>query len=381
MSRPLITMTLIAKNEKHNVTRCFSSWWDFVDEVVIADTGSDDGTLGAALEFAKHHGQPDKLKTVRIEWTDDFAAARQAADDLATGEFLTWCDLDDTIEGFGRIRQAVQDATDEVSAFFCDYRYATDPHGHTVSQLARERVVRNDGNQWKGRLHEHKLITRGTIVRVPAEVCVWVHHRDHTERTGERNVRILEDWLRDEPGDARIMQSLAMEYVGAQRYRDASDLFARVLACPGEPPDRRAQAHRHLCVMLMQQDRVQEAEAAAWESLRETWLWADTHLTLAEVAYTQGRPEQAVHHAETALRVGMPDTILIINPQQYDAHPRGLMACALAAMGRFDDAVNMAEECLRIAPDYQLVAQHLPGWRGALKRERTAGTVLSRKAR
>ncbi len=375
--RPLLSMCLIARDEAHNVNRCFSSWWDAVDEVVLVDTGSVDNTIVRARAFARKRKQPGKLKIARFKWRDDFAAARQAADDLATGQWVTWCDLDDTIDGMSQLRGMVADAAEDVVAFFARYCYARDADGNPISELWRERVVRHNGTPWTGRLHEHKLFTTGTVVKTDPHVVQWVHHRNQDTRTGERNLRILEAWLADEPENPRVMHGLAMELLGAARHAEASDMFARVLQCPGEPLDRRAQCYRYMCVMLIQQGRVEEARAAAFQALQEMWMWADTHLTFAEIAQTVGQPAEAIRHAVDAMVIGKPDTILIVNPLQYTAHPLALQAICLAQLGRFEEAVQAGQECLRVAPSYQLAGQFMPAWTAALKRDRTAKATLA----
>ena len=382
--RPLLSLTLIAKNEKANVKRLLDSLWPWVDEVCVADTGSKDGTLAEFKRYAARKKEPGKLKTTTF--TDcndedgkiaDFASARQAADDLATGEWVMWADMDDTVTGGEQLRAMAQNAAHDVVAFFTQYSYAQDPDRNTISELWRERVVRNDGTRWQGRLHEHKLFTHGQVVKVSPEISEWIHHRDHTQRTGERNLRILEQWDKDEPNNPRIVHSLAMEYMGDGRLQDAADTFARFLSLPGEPPDRRAQATRHMCVMLLQLGRPDQAKAAALQSFSETPLWADTHLTLAEAAQMLGRPAEGLLHAQTAMQIGKPDTLLIINPLQYTAQPRALMAVCLAQMGRTEEAVAMVDECLRIAPSYALAAQYGPIMKGQLKRQHATEAVLA----
>lgn len=377
MTRPLLSATLICRDEAHNVKRCLDSIAANVDEIVVVDTGSTDGTIAELKKYAAKHKFPKgKLKVGHFDWIDDFAAARQAADDLATGQWVVWLDFDDEIRGAEHLRGMAAAAGDEVVAFFARYSYARDASGNTISELWRERLVRHNGTRWTGRLHEHKLFNQGTVVKVAPSLAEWVHHRDHENRTGDRNIRVLTKWAQDEPDSARIISSLAMEYMGAERHKEASDTFAHFLTLPGEPPDRRAQATRHMCVMLMVQGRVQEAKLAALQSLAEMPTWADTYLTLAECEQTLGRPDAGLVHARTAIEIGQPDTLLIINPLQYTVHPRALMAVCLAQMGRFDESVKTAEEALALAPAYGLLTQHLPLWRAQLKKQHALGAFV-----
>lgn len=369
--RPLLTLTLICKNEKPHVRRLLNSAAAQVDEIVVVDTGSTDGTIAEFKRYAAEHKFPKgKLKVSRFAWRDDFAAARQAADDLATGEWLVWGDLDDEIRGLDQLRGMCEQASDEVVAFFVRYSYARDQDGNAISELWRERVVRNNGVEWSGRLHEHKLFEgAGHVIKVEPDTAEWVHHRDHLQRTSDRNLRILEKWVLDEPDDARVVQSLGMEYMGCDQFQEAADMLGRYLSMPGEPPDRRCQAARHLAYVLMMLNRPADARAVAFQALSENWGWADTHLTLAEAEQTLGRPDVAYRHAQDALQIGQPDTLLIVNPLQYTAHPHALMAICLSQMGRFDEAVREAHTALQIAPSYHLAEMHLPQYRAGLRRQ------------
>lgn len=376
--RPLLSATLIARDEKHNIRRCFDSLWPHCDEIVLIDTGSKDGTIAAARRYATEHGDRDKLRVGKFRWCDDFAAARQAADDLATGQWFVWADMDDTVVGLDRLRQMAADATDDVRAFFCAYTYACDNDRNPVSELWRERVVRNDGTPWTGRLHEHKLFMgAGQVVKVDPQIAQWVHHRDHTQRTSDRNLRVLDKWLAEEPDNPRVISSLALEYMGCERHADAARMFERYLQAPDEPADRRCQAARHLAVMRMLLGEPARAREIGLQALAWDWHWADTHLTLAEAEQTLGRPDVALRHAQDALTIGKPDTLLIVNPLQYTAHPHALAAICLGQMGRFEDAVREAEAALAISPSYGLAVDHLPRYRAGLRRQMAVTTMLA----
>ena len=68
--RPVLSACLIVKNEARYLDGCLRSLGGLVDEVVVVDTGSTDGSE----RIARKRG----ARVFDFEWTDDFAAARPA---------------------------------------------------------------------------------------------------------------------------------------------------------------------------------------------------------------------------------------------------------------------------------------------------------------
>jgi glycosyltransferase involved in cell wall biosynthesis len=95
----MLSMVMIARDERENIRDCFDTFWEHVDEVVLCDTGSRDGTIAEARRFAKDRGEPDKLIVGHFPWCDDFGAARTHAHSLASGDVHAYVDLDDRIIG------------------------------------------------------------------------------------------------------------------------------------------------------------------------------------------------------------------------------------------------------------------------------------------
>jgi glycosyltransferase involved in cell wall biosynthesis len=80
---------MIVKNEIQNLPRCLASVKPYVDEMIVVDTGSQDGTP----EIAAEHGA-----TVRFfEWCDDFAAARNYAISQASSDWILMLDADEEL--------------------------------------------------------------------------------------------------------------------------------------------------------------------------------------------------------------------------------------------------------------------------------------------
>ena len=78
---------MIVRNEAERLERCLASVAGFVDEMVVVDTGSDDGTAAIAANCGAsvHH----------LPWPGDFAPARNHALDLVRGDWVLVLDADE----------------------------------------------------------------------------------------------------------------------------------------------------------------------------------------------------------------------------------------------------------------------------------------------
>jgi tetratricopeptide (TPR) repeat protein len=84
-----LSLCMIVKNEQDNLRRCLSSVVSHVDELIVVDTGSTDDTVAIAQEFG--------AKVSYFEWCDDFAAARNASIERATGDWILSLDADEVL--------------------------------------------------------------------------------------------------------------------------------------------------------------------------------------------------------------------------------------------------------------------------------------------
>ena len=90
-SRPTLSLCMIVKNEEGNLETCLKHARPHVDEIVIVDTGSTDGTLEIARRYA------DVID--EIEWPGSFSIARNHSLSLATSDYILILDGDEYIEG------------------------------------------------------------------------------------------------------------------------------------------------------------------------------------------------------------------------------------------------------------------------------------------
>lgn len=84
-----ISLCMIVRDEEAVLGRCLESVAPAVDEIIVVDTGSMDGTKAVAAAYT------DRI--FDFAWVDDFAAARNASFAKATGDYILWLDADDVL--------------------------------------------------------------------------------------------------------------------------------------------------------------------------------------------------------------------------------------------------------------------------------------------
>jgi tetratricopeptide (TPR) repeat protein len=351
-------LALIARDAQHSLPALLACIPGAFDQVVLVDTGSSDETVEVFERWAwtEHAHHPNFVsRTAEFAWQDDFAAARNYADALLSTDWRSWADADDEIRGASNLRAIAASAPEDVSAFLAGYRYAETRTGQPIAYVRRHRLVRAGSATWSGRVHEG-LVVQGRSLEIPPEEVEWIHRGDlttHPAESAARNVALLEAWLRDEPSNSEVIRLLGDARLGAEEYEQALDCYTRYLAC--EPPwgSVRARVHRQTSICLLALGRAQEALTCAEEALRHEPRWTESHLTVAQAELELGNPSRAIEAARTVLDLGPPDTGLVIKPTDYTVVPRMLIARALRALGREQEAEAVVKELLDdwVGPD------------------------------
>lgn len=86
--KPTLSVTIIARNEEHNIRRTLESV-KWADEIVVLDSGSTDRTVPICREYTPH--------VVQQEWLG-YARQKNAAIDRAHGEWVLSLDADEPLE-------------------------------------------------------------------------------------------------------------------------------------------------------------------------------------------------------------------------------------------------------------------------------------------
>jgi glycosyltransferase involved in cell wall biosynthesis len=248
MGSPTLGLALIAKDEVDSLPNLLASAEGAFDQVVLLDTGSTDGTVEVFEEWAtaEKERQPGFISTIgHFEWRDDFAVARNAADELLETDWLCWADCDDVIRGADRLRLLLE--TPGVDAYAFTYELdegeEVPAEWRHLSKYVRERLRRRDAGRWIGRLHESVMLSGFALAAGPEDV-VWRHEKPRCSRSrsNERDRQILHRWVEEEPRNLRPLGMLAYTQIKTPAERETGLALVRryIDLRWGEPEDAAA---------------------------------------------------------------------------------------------------------------------------------------------
>ncbi len=219
---------MIVRNEAATLPRALASVADLVDEIVVVDTGSDDGTRQIAAAARDRHGGPAKVCDVR--WCDDFSAARNESLRQATGDWVFWLDADDWLDEPNRraLAELLAGLGDENIVYqMLHTSPAAADGGHPASVARQDRLFRNlPGVGWQGRVHEQvvpSVLRSSGTVRPTSIAILHSGYEDAAVRQQKlaRNLRLLEMDHGDRPDDPYVLFYLGMTLAMSGRVAEA----------------------------------------------------------------------------------------------------------------------------------------------------------------
>src|SRR5207244_5058234 len=139
-----LSICLLTRNEADKLERAVASVQGIADEIVVADTGSTDGTVALAQKLG--------ARLLEVGWDDDFSKGRNDALTAARGEWILWLNADEELDRSTEagLRWCLQQPT--ALAWFVRVWDFVRPDAHTETMQLR--LFRNGkGVRYRGRLH------------------------------------------------------------------------------------------------------------------------------------------------------------------------------------------------------------------------------------
>ena len=249
-----LSVCLIVKNEEKFLGQCLQSIAGLAQQIIVVDTGSAD----RSLEIAKTFG----AETYMIPWQDDFSAARNAALEHATGDWILILDADEELPA--EQHSPLLADMNKPSLLACRLPLVNLEH-EADGQSFIPRLFRNaPGVFYTGRIHEQVFpslmpYSKAWGLELGFGTAQLLHHgytkqivRDRNKI--ERNLALLRQAVAENPVDANLMMNFGLELVrsddlagGVEKYREAFRLMSAQNSAETAPELREALLTQFTC--------------------------------------------------------------------------------------------------------------------------------------
>jgi len=310
-----LSLCMIVKNEEKYLERCLNSVKEFVDEIIIVDTGSTDNTKGIARKF--------NAKIFDFKWVDDFAAARNFSISKATKDWILVLDADEEIdkENMKKLLELIKDKelygiliiqrdyTNNKNAFgFKEHKYKNSA-GYVPMPIIR--IFRNDPRiRYEDRVHE----TVGNSLRKHSlkfieRPDIFIHH--YKEEKGDENkkkrqlkyLRLAQKMIKDNPNHGRahyFIACISEQYL--KDYKQALEHMAKAYDCGFNP----RLTLLGLGTMLFNLGKYEKAEEIFTKAIKENHIDPLMYYFLGRINFNKKDYEQAKLYFMEFLRFDTP---------------------------------------------------------------------------
>jgi len=198
---------MIVKNEEAFLEQCLESVKDYVDEIIVVDTGSTDQTVDIARKYTD--------KVYFHPWEGSFSKARNQALVYATGDWIFQIDADEELlQGGGeKLREAVREAGD-ADAIHVNI-ISSYSGGRKTARHNFERLFRNNGViHYEGIVH-NRVVGMRSVKASHIELMHYGYNVD--EKTAHekflRTAGLLKKQIEEDPENPMPHHYLGASYL------------------------------------------------------------------------------------------------------------------------------------------------------------------------
>ncbi|NOR65484.1 MAG: glycosyltransferase, partial [Candidatus Scalindua sp.] len=226
-NNPTISLCMIVKNEEENLAQCLDSVRDFVDEIIIVDTGSTDRTV----DIAESYG----ARVFYHPWEGSFSKARNYSLRYATCDWILILDADEELnkEDTQRLKETAENNECPVISFIIKNKYK-DSTQEGYAQMVR--LFRNfSGVHYKGIVH-NTIQYSGKCLNSSITI---IHHgynlsEDKMEEKFLRTSTLLKEQIKAEPHNPVPYMYLGVAYMDRRKYVEAITNSKRAISLAEE---------------------------------------------------------------------------------------------------------------------------------------------------
>lgn len=302
--RPTISACLMVKNEEKFLPQCLQSIRDYVDEIIVVDTGSTDNTMNIAGEFG--------AKVYEHPWENDFSKHRNQSISYATGDWILIIDADEKIDHktAPMLWNAVKESPSAMIAILV--RNFTHNSAYSTESLSVRLFKNRLGIHYDGIIHNQIQ-----IIEPPATfpVILWHYGYDLDEeemhKKRSRSLKLLLKQAKTRPHCHITQHHLAVTYFSEYKWEKALKSGLKSLK--------------------LLEDCKDHGKGLGW-----------TYFIISFSLFKLGRIDEAVEKALEGLEKF---------PRSIDLHH--LMACLLVGKKDFKGVLRYAETYFNLRKEYK----------------------------
>ncbi|MEO8494912.1 MAG: glycosyltransferase [Planctomycetota bacterium] len=354
-----LTVAMIVRDAEELLRDSLESIQSIADEIVIADTGSADGTLDVAHAFG--------AQVVERPWQNDFSAARNFCLSRVTGDWVLWLDAGDRLapQDAARLRQQIDEAPTLAAAYVM---FVEIPPSETnaAERIAQVRLApRHPLIRFHGRVRESMIdsLTTAQVGIEPLDVCIRRSSREHDVNIkiakAKRNIRLAEAEIRETAMRPELLNCLGDAFQTLDDFDRSVQFFRHGLQASQPGSCDMLEAYYGIVTSLDGKPEKRDEQLATCMRALEAFPM-DAQLLCAMGGYlqTQGQTELATKAYQTTCQYGQ------INPGVWhvsNIYEIATVCCSLTLqlLGRAEEAVRVLVDATAVDPNSLRIRRQL----------------------
>lgn len=344
------SLNMIVKNEEENIGNALDTIDVIMDEIVICDTGSVDGTV----ELAEQYG----VTLIKDLWRNDFSRARNKAIEASRCDWIFWMDADDLLEdsSASKLQEVWQKGL--IQAIVCcvtNERINNSP----IEFLQVRLFPRLPDILFEQCVHEQVMYS---IARknIPFSVCpnIRIRHRGYLTHTVQRekslrNKPMILAELEKRPKDPALLFSLGDCLMVVNEYEEALHAYLSVTKSDEafeKNPDIFIQSHINCAILYINHGNPALAKVYLHRSLNLDKTRVEAHFALGQLYYNQKEFKKAVVYLLQSARIKPPLRMTAVDTMKIRLDSIYYLVEILIKWQRYGEAENILHPAIKANP-------------------------------
>jgi len=287
---PTISLSMIVKNEGKHLTGCLNSVKNFVDEIIIVDTGSIDNTIQIAESFV--------AKIFHFEWTNDFSEARNFALSKSNCDWILYLDADERLDNDSALKLKQYANQSGNIGYYCTIK-SYDSHAQRNDTIRYVRFFKNHPQaRFTGKVHEQITPSLEKLNYKFVHSDILIHHigydisKEDKKKKATRNLKLLEKEYAVEKSDYVLFQIAQSNFI-LENFDNAKQIFLQLIKSKRLNKQFKAESYSYLSQICFNNFQNKEAEQFINDAIRLNNSQTFYHLLRSKIVLRNGNIAEA----------------------------------------------------------------------------------------